>query len=155
MQALTFKLHQQFLDDCLIYRELIGKKPHSQLFCSPPRSVSLAGSDFQCNTHIIPVKNEEGVVMMFILNFEYVVDEESDNSAEKISPTSPTKSDQSEYLKGSSRLKIRILKSDGLSFVSPHTVVSLSTVIKNPHQPYQTILPAFALDVLHSVHPSL
>ncbi|CAG09340.1 unnamed protein product [Tetraodon nigroviridis] len=52
------------------------------------------GSDFQCNTHIIPVKNEEGVVMMFILNFEYVVDEESDNSAEKISPTSPTKSDQ-------------------------------------------------------------
>nr|XP_046260457.1 potassium voltage-gated channel subfamily H member 7 isoform X1 [Scatophagus argus] len=52
------------------------------------------GSDFQCNTHIIPVKNEEGVVMMFILNFEYVVDEESDNSTEKISPTSPTKSDQ-------------------------------------------------------------
>lgn len=55
------------------------------------------GSDFQCNTHIIPVKNEEGVVMMFILNFEYVVDEESDNSTEKISPTSPTKSDQSKY----------------------------------------------------------
>ncbi|XP_076602469.1 voltage-gated inwardly rectifying potassium channel KCNH7 isoform X1 [Chaetodon auriga] len=52
------------------------------------------GSDFQCNTHIIPVKNEEGVVMMFILNFDYVVDEESDNSTEKISPTSPTKSDQ-------------------------------------------------------------
>uniref|UniRef100_A0A674MYM0 Potassium voltage-gated channel subfamily H member 7 n=1 Tax=Takifugu rubripes TaxID=31033 RepID=A0A674MYM0_TAKRU len=49
-------------------------------------------SDFQCNTHIIPVKNEEGVVMMFILNFEYVVDEESDNSTEKISQTSPTKS---------------------------------------------------------------
>lgn len=36
--------------------------------------------------------------MMFILNFDYVVDEESDNSTEKISPTSPTKSDQSEYL---------------------------------------------------------
>uniref|UniRef100_A0A8P4K9L0 Potassium voltage-gated channel subfamily H member 7 n=1 Tax=Dicentrarchus labrax TaxID=13489 RepID=A0A8P4K9L0_DICLA len=48
------------------------------------------GSDFQCTTHIIPVKNEEGVVMMFILNFDYVVDEESDNSTEKISPTSPT-----------------------------------------------------------------
>lgn len=44
------------------------------------------------------MKNEEGVVMMFILNFDYVVDEESDNSTEKISPTSPTKSDQSEYL---------------------------------------------------------
>uniref|UniRef100_A0A3B4F442 Potassium voltage-gated channel subfamily H member 7 n=1 Tax=Pundamilia nyererei TaxID=303518 RepID=A0A3B4F442_9CICH len=57
------------------------------------------GSDFQCNTHIIPVKNEEGVVMMFILNFEYVVDEGSDNSTEKISPTSPTKSDQSKFFR--------------------------------------------------------
>lgn len=56
-----------------------------------------SGSDFQCNIHIIPVKNEEGVVMMFILNFDYVLDEGSDNSAEKISPASPTKSDQSEY----------------------------------------------------------
>ncbi|GLD52081.1 potassium voltage-gated channel subfamily H member 7 isoform X1 [Lates japonicus] len=52
------------------------------------------GTDFQCNTHIIPVKNEEGVVMLFILNFEYVLDEGSDSSTEKISPTSPTKSDQ-------------------------------------------------------------
>ncbi|XP_019723774.1 voltage-gated inwardly rectifying potassium channel KCNH7 isoform X2 [Hippocampus comes] len=52
------------------------------------------GSDFQCNIHIIPVKNEEGIVMMFILNFDYVLDEGSDNSAEKISPASPTKSDQ-------------------------------------------------------------
>lgn len=93
--------------------------------------------------------------MMFILNFEYVVDEESDNSAEKISPTSPTKSDQSEYLKVSSRVKIRILKSDGLSFFLPPTPVFLSPLIRNPHQPYQTILPTFTLDVLHSVHPSL
>ncbi|XP_008402246.1 voltage-gated inwardly rectifying potassium channel KCNH7 isoform X2 [Poecilia reticulata] len=52
------------------------------------------GSDFQCTTHTIPVKNEEGVVMMFILNFEYVVDEGSDHSTENISPASPTKSDQ-------------------------------------------------------------
>ena len=43
------------------------------------------------------MKNEEGLVMMFILNFDYVLDEESDNSTEKISPTSPTKSDQSQY----------------------------------------------------------
>uniref|UniRef100_A0A3B3V2G6 Potassium voltage-gated channel subfamily H member 7 n=1 Tax=Poecilia latipinna TaxID=48699 RepID=A0A3B3V2G6_9TELE len=50
------------------------------------------GSDFQCTTHIIPVKNEEGVVMMFILNFDYVVDEGSDHSTENISPASPTKS---------------------------------------------------------------
>uniref|UniRef100_A0A668AHT4 Potassium voltage-gated channel subfamily H member 7 n=1 Tax=Myripristis murdjan TaxID=586833 RepID=A0A668AHT4_9TELE len=52
--------------------------------------VSLPGSDFQCNTHIIPVKNEEGVVMMFILNFDYIVDEGSDDSTEKINHTSPT-----------------------------------------------------------------
>uniref|UniRef100_A0A3Q3JZF0 Cyclic nucleotide-binding domain-containing protein n=1 Tax=Monopterus albus TaxID=43700 RepID=A0A3Q3JZF0_MONAL len=50
------------------------------------------GTDFQCNTHIIPVKNEEGVVIMFILNFDYILDEGSDTSTEKISPTSPTKS---------------------------------------------------------------
>lgn len=153
MQALTFKPDQQFLNDCLIYCELTGRKTHSQLLCSPPRSVSLTGSDFQCNTHIIPVKNEEGVVMMFILNFEYVVDEESDNSAEKISPTSPTKSDQSEYLTGFFPIKIGTLKSAGLSFFSPPTPVFLSALIRNPHQPYQTILPA--LNVLHSVHPFL
>nr|XP_020450382.1 potassium voltage-gated channel subfamily H member 7 [Monopterus albus] len=52
------------------------------------------GTDFQCNTHIIPVKNEEGVVIMFILNFDYILDEGSDTSTEKISPTSPTKLDQ-------------------------------------------------------------
>lgn len=56
------------------------------------------GTDFQCTAHIMPVKNEEGVVMMFILNFEYVQDEGSDSSTEKLSPTSPTKSDLSEYL---------------------------------------------------------
>ncbi|XP_067083954.1 potassium voltage-gated channel subfamily H member 7-like [Osmerus mordax] len=52
------------------------------------------GSDFQCNMHIIPVKNEEGLVMMFILNFDYVLDEESGDSTEKLNNTSPTKSDQ-------------------------------------------------------------
>ena len=46
--------------------------------------------------HIIPVKNEEGLVMMFILNFDYVLDEESGDSTEKLNNTSPTKSDQSE-----------------------------------------------------------
>uniref|UniRef100_A0A672IQU8 Ion transport domain-containing protein n=1 Tax=Salarias fasciatus TaxID=181472 RepID=A0A672IQU8_SALFA len=33
------------------------------------------GSNFLCATHIIPVKNEEGVVMMFILNFDYILEE--------------------------------------------------------------------------------
>ncbi|XP_035250013.1 potassium voltage-gated channel subfamily H member 7-like isoform X2 [Anguilla anguilla] len=50
------------------------------------------GSDFLCNTHIIPVKNEEGVVMMFILNFDYVLDESSSESLEKLSHTSSAKS---------------------------------------------------------------
>ncbi|XP_043104676.1 potassium voltage-gated channel subfamily H member 7-like [Puntigrus tetrazona] len=51
------------------------------------------GSDFQCNTHIIPVKNEEGVVMMFILNFDYVLDEESSDSMERLNLTPPAKSE--------------------------------------------------------------
>uniref|UniRef100_A0A674PQJ3 Potassium voltage-gated channel subfamily H member 7 n=1 Tax=Takifugu rubripes TaxID=31033 RepID=A0A674PQJ3_TAKRU len=33
------------------------------------------GSNFLCATHIIPVKNEEGVVIMFILNFDYILNE--------------------------------------------------------------------------------
>ncbi|KAJ3592696.1 hypothetical protein NHX12_007823 [Muraenolepis orangiensis] len=54
-------------------------------------------SDFQCNIHMIPMKNEEGVVMMFILNFDYVLDQGSNDSIDKMdqtSPTNPTKSDQ-------------------------------------------------------------
>uniref|UniRef100_A0A9J8CG87 Potassium voltage-gated channel subfamily H member 7 n=1 Tax=Cyprinus carpio carpio TaxID=630221 RepID=A0A9J8CG87_CYPCA len=51
------------------------------------------GSDFQCNTHIIPVKNEEGVVMMFILNFDYVLDEECSDSLERLNLTPPAKSE--------------------------------------------------------------
>ncbi|KAI1898282.1 hypothetical protein AGOR_G00070720 [Albula goreensis] len=50
------------------------------------------GSDFLCNTHIIPVKNEEGVVMMFILNFDYVLEEGSSDSLERLNHTSPAKS---------------------------------------------------------------
>ncbi|XP_039613435.1 potassium voltage-gated channel subfamily H member 7-like isoform X2 [Polypterus senegalus] len=49
------------------------------------------GSLFLCNTHIIPVKNEEGVVMMFILNFDYVLEEESSDSLERLNHTSPGK----------------------------------------------------------------
>uniref|UniRef100_A0A672QN63 PAS domain-containing protein n=1 Tax=Sinocyclocheilus grahami TaxID=75366 RepID=A0A672QN63_SINGR len=51
------------------------------------------GSDFQCNTHIIPVKNEEGVVMMFILNFDHVLDEENSDSLERLNLTPPAKSE--------------------------------------------------------------
>ncbi|XP_008276262.1 potassium voltage-gated channel subfamily H member 7-like [Stegastes partitus] len=52
------------------------------------------GSNFLCATHIIPVKNEEGVVMMFILNFDYILDEGSSDSLERLNHTSPSKADQ-------------------------------------------------------------
>uniref|UniRef100_A0A8C9NN44 Potassium voltage-gated channel subfamily H member 7 n=1 Tax=Serinus canaria TaxID=9135 RepID=A0A8C9NN44_SERCA len=48
-------------------------------------------STFICNTHIIPVKNQEGVAMMFIINFEYVTDEENVASPEKCKPILPSK----------------------------------------------------------------
>ncbi|XP_044273833.1 potassium voltage-gated channel subfamily H member 7 [Varanus komodoensis] len=41
------------------------------------------GSTFICSTHIIPVKNQEGVAMMFIISFEYITDEENVESPEK------------------------------------------------------------------------
>ncbi|XP_061128019.1 potassium voltage-gated channel subfamily H member 7 [Syngnathus typhle] len=52
------------------------------------------GSKFLCATHIIPVKNEDGVVMMFILNFDYILDEGSSDSVEKLNRASPSKADQ-------------------------------------------------------------
>uniref|UniRef100_A0A3Q2ZEV7 Potassium channel, voltage gated eag related subfamily H, member 7 n=1 Tax=Kryptolebias marmoratus TaxID=37003 RepID=A0A3Q2ZEV7_KRYMA len=52
------------------------------------------GSEFPCTTHIIPVKNEEGVVMMFILNFDYILQEGSSESLERLNHTSPSKADQ-------------------------------------------------------------
>uniref|UniRef100_A0A1A8AMB9 Potassium voltage-gated channel, subfamily H (Eag-related), member 7 n=1 Tax=Nothobranchius furzeri TaxID=105023 RepID=A0A1A8AMB9_NOTFU len=52
------------------------------------------GSKFACTTHIIPVKNEEGVVMMFILNFDYILEEGSSDSLERLNHTSPSKANQ-------------------------------------------------------------
>ncbi|MED6237944.1 Potassium voltage-gated channel subfamily H member 7 [Ataeniobius toweri] len=54
------------------------------------------GSKFPCTTHIIPVKNEEGVVMMFILNFDYILDDISCDSLERLNHTSPSKAEQRE-----------------------------------------------------------
>uniref|UniRef100_A0A8D3C4I1 Potassium voltage-gated channel subfamily H member 7 n=1 Tax=Scophthalmus maximus TaxID=52904 RepID=A0A8D3C4I1_SCOMX len=81
-----------FLHGDLTDKEAIGQVTQA-LLGSEERKVEITyhrkdGTDFQCNTHIIPVKNEEGVVMMFILNFDYVLDEGSDSSTEKISPES-------------------------------------------------------------------
>lgn len=58
--------------------------------------ISCSGSDFLCVTHIIPVKNEEGVVMMFILNFDYILDEGSSNSLERLNHTLLSKADPRE-----------------------------------------------------------
>ncbi|XP_043097846.1 potassium voltage-gated channel subfamily H member 7 isoform X2 [Puntigrus tetrazona] len=52
------------------------------------------GSDFLCATHIIPVKNEEGVVMMFILSFDYVLKEGSVDSLDRLNHTSPARQEQ-------------------------------------------------------------
>ncbi|XP_048095855.1 potassium voltage-gated channel subfamily H member 7 [Alosa alosa] len=51
------------------------------------------GSDFLCNTHIIPVKNEDGVVMMFIINFDYVLFDGSSDSLEHYPVTPPAKAE--------------------------------------------------------------
>ncbi|XP_042300642.1 potassium voltage-gated channel subfamily H member 7 isoform X9 [Sceloporus undulatus] len=42
------------------------------------------GSTFICNTHIIPVKNQDGVALMFIISFEYVTDEDNIECPEKL-----------------------------------------------------------------------
>ncbi|XP_073809790.1 voltage-gated inwardly rectifying potassium channel KCNH7 isoform X4 [Danio rerio] len=52
------------------------------------------GSDFLCATHIIPVKNQEGVVMMFILSFDYVLKEGSMDSLDRLNHTSPARQEQ-------------------------------------------------------------
>ncbi|XP_030653435.1 potassium voltage-gated channel subfamily H member 7 isoform X2 [Nomascus leucogenys] len=49
------------------------------------------GSTFICNTHIIPVKNQEGVAMMFIINFEYVTDNENAATPQRVNPILPVK----------------------------------------------------------------
>ncbi|KAA0713433.1 Potassium voltage-gated channel subfamily H member 7 [Triplophysa tibetana] len=51
-------------------------------------------SDFMCTTHIIPVKNQEGVVMMFILSFDYVLNDGSMDSLDRLNHTSPTRQEQ-------------------------------------------------------------
>lgn len=43
------------------------------------------------------MKNEEGVVIMFILNFDYILNEGSSDSLERLNQTSPSKADQCEW----------------------------------------------------------
>ncbi|XP_071977963.1 voltage-gated inwardly rectifying potassium channel KCNH7 isoform X2 [Engystomops pustulosus] len=51
------------------------------------------GSTFICSTHVIPVKNQEGVAMMFIINFENMTKVESPGSPDKISQILPIKAE--------------------------------------------------------------
>ncbi|XP_064420119.1 potassium voltage-gated channel subfamily H member 7 [Latimeria chalumnae] len=64
------------------------------------------GSTFLCSTHIIPVKNEEGVAMMFIINFDYITEGKLFESPDKLNHTSPTRSEKRKFL----RLKLPGLK---------------------------------------------
>ncbi|KAJ6666743.1 hypothetical protein lerEdw1_020467, partial [Lerista edwardsae] len=50
---------------------VVRRAPSSLLFLLPPSS---AGSCFLCLVDVVPVKNEDGAVIMFILNFEVVIE---------------------------------------------------------------------------------
>ncbi|XP_075036856.1 voltage-gated inwardly rectifying potassium channel KCNH7 isoform X5 [Mixophyes fleayi] len=51
------------------------------------------GSTFVCSTHVIPVKNQDGVALMFIINFEHVTKIDSPGSPEKLSQILPIKAE--------------------------------------------------------------
>ncbi|XP_077176005.1 voltage-gated inwardly rectifying potassium channel KCNH7 isoform X2 [Paroedura picta] len=78
------------------------------------------GSTFICNTHIIPVKNQDGVAMMFIINFEYVTGEEPLESPEKFNQIlSPKVTNHGNNLsRGSSSGRLFGFKLPGLSLLS-------------------------------------
>ncbi|XP_069472417.1 voltage-gated inwardly rectifying potassium channel KCNH7 isoform X2 [Ambystoma mexicanum] len=54
------------------------------------------GSTFICNTHIIPVKNQEGVAMMFIMNFDSITENETVDSPENLTLEVTAKSETHE-----------------------------------------------------------
>lgn len=60
--------------------------------CCPSDKYPPAGSCFLCLVDVVPVKNEDGAVIMFILNFEVVMEAERPGSPDKdtnhwVSPT--------------------------------------------------------------------
>ncbi|XP_060543977.1 potassium voltage-gated channel subfamily H member 7 isoform X6 [Pantherophis guttatus] len=78
------------------------------------------GSTFICNTHIIPVKNQEGVAMMFIISFEYATDEENVESPEKFSQilTAKVTNHGNNLSRGASSGKLFGFRLPGLSLLS-------------------------------------
>uniref|UniRef100_A0A8C7V978 Potassium voltage-gated channel subfamily H member 7 n=1 Tax=Oncorhynchus mykiss TaxID=8022 RepID=A0A8C7V978_ONCMY len=88
------------------------------------------GSDFQCYTHIIPVKNEEGVVMLFILNFDYVLEEGSSDSTEKLNHTSPERTDSGDLV--SNKQSLPQEDPDAVMVDSPSSSVALTNFQSPP-----------------------
>ncbi|XP_015214404.1 potassium voltage-gated channel subfamily H member 7 isoform X3 [Lepisosteus oculatus] len=111
------------------------------------------GSIFMCSTHIIPVKNEEGVVMMFILNFDYVLDEGSSDSLERLNHTSPAKS---EHRKGRFfRFRLPVLKLLGASKQSLPQEDPDAVMIDSPKQSDDSVaMKHFKLPTKESCSPS-
>uniref|UniRef100_A0A671KQK3 Potassium channel, voltage gated eag related subfamily H, member 7 n=1 Tax=Sinocyclocheilus anshuiensis TaxID=1608454 RepID=A0A671KQK3_9TELE len=92
-----------FLHGQLTKRHAIAQVAQA-LLGSEERKVEIAyhrkdGSDFLCVTHIIPVKNEEGVVMLFILSFDYVLKEGSMDSLDRLNHTSPARQEQRRFFR--------------------------------------------------------
>nr|XP_060634003.1 potassium voltage-gated channel subfamily H member 7 isoform X6 [Anolis sagrei ordinatus] len=77
------------------------------------------GSTFICNTHIIPVKNQDGVAMMFIISFEYVTDEDNIECPEKLNQILAAKvtNHGNNLSRGSSSGKLFGFKIPGLSLL--------------------------------------
>uniref|UniRef100_A0AAQ4PRP6 Potassium voltage-gated channel subfamily H member 7 n=1 Tax=Gasterosteus aculeatus aculeatus TaxID=481459 RepID=A0AAQ4PRP6_GASAC len=124
------------------------------------------GSNFLCATHIIPVKNEEGVVMMFILNFDYILDEESSDSLERLNHTSPSKADQRKGrffrfrfpaipLLGISKQSLPQEDPDAVTVDSPrHSEGSVATRDYQPPATRESRSPSYANDTRALIGPS-
>ncbi|XP_041834267.1 potassium voltage-gated channel subfamily H member 7 isoform X2 [Melanotaenia boesemani] len=124
------------------------------------------GSNFLCTTHIIPVKNEEGVVMMFILSFDYVLEEGSSDSLERLNHTSPSKADQRKGrffrfrlpalpLLGISKQSLPQEDPDAVMVDSPHH--SDSSVVTHDYQlptTRESCSPSYANDTRALIGPS-
>ncbi|KAM8905580.1 voltage-gated inwardly rectifying potassium channel KCNH7-like isoform 1-T1 [Spinachia spinachia] len=124
------------------------------------------GSNFLCATHIIPVKNEEGVVMMFILNFDYILDEESSDSLERLKHASPSKANKRKGrffrfrfpaipLLGISKQSLPQEDPDAVTVDSPrHSEGSVATCDYQPPRARESCSPTYANDTRALIGPS-
>ena len=49
-----------------------------------------AGQSFRCMVDVVPVKNEDGMVIMFILNFEVMTEETFQDQRQELNHRLPT-----------------------------------------------------------------